>query len=54
MVGPLDVNGLWLATGLDEWGIQNGPAVGLVMSEMIWEGKARSADVESLDPKRWM
>jgi len=54
MVGPLDVGGLWLATGLDEWGVQNGPAVGLVMSEMILEGKATSADIESLDPKHWI
>ena len=54
MVGPMDVSGLWLATGLDEWGVQNGPAVGLVMSEMILEGKAKSANVEKLDPKHWL
>ncbi|KAI1325105.1 FAD dependent oxidoreductase [Xylariaceae sp. FL0255] len=54
MVGPLETQGLWLATGLDEWGIQNGPAAGLVMSEMIMDGKAKSADVAPLDPKRWM
>jgi glycine/D-amino acid oxidase-like deaminating enzyme len=55
MVGPMgDVSGLWLATGLDEWGVQNGPGVGLVMSEMIMEGKATSADVEPLNPTHWM
>ena len=54
MVGPLDVGGLWLATGLDEWGVQNGPGVGLVMSEMLLEGRASSADVGPLDPKLWM
>jgi len=58
MVGPVDednINGLWLATGLDEWGIQNGPGVGLVVSEMILEGgKATSADVEPLNPKHWL
>lgn len=56
MVGPLrDIGaGLWLTTGLDEWGIQNGPGVGLVMSEMILEGAAKNAAVESLDPKNWM
>lgn len=53
MVGSMGVKGLWLATGHDEWGIQNGPATGLVMSEMILEGKARSADCESLDPKNF-
>ena len=54
MIGPLDVKDLWPATGLDEWCIQNGPAVGLVMSKIILEGKAHIADVESLDPKHWM
>jgi glycine/D-amino acid oxidase-like deaminating enzyme len=54
MVGPVGVKGLWLATGHDEWGIQNGPATGLVMSEMILEGKARSADCSSLDPKHFL
>lgn len=52
IVGPLDIKGLWVATGLDEWGVSNGPAVGLIMSEMILEGKAQSADVESLDPRK--
>ena len=51
MVGPTGIEGLWLATGHDEWGIQNAPGTGLVMSEMIFEGVARSADCESLDPK---
>lgn len=54
MVGPTGIKGLWLATGHDEWGIQNGPATGLVMSEMIFEGRARSADCESLDPKHFL
>jgi glycine/D-amino acid oxidase-like deaminating enzyme len=54
IVGAVGVKGLWLATGHDEWGIQNGPATGLVMSEMILEGKARSADCESLDPKHFL
>lgn len=54
MVGPLNIRGLSLATGLDEWGVSNGPGVGLVMSEMIREGKAKSADVLSLDPKYWV
>ncbi|PGH04971.1 hypothetical protein AJ79_06928 [Helicocarpus griseus UAMH5409] len=54
-VGPVgDIQGLWLATGHDEWGIQNAPGTGLVMSEMIFEGRARSADCESLDPKHFL
>ena len=51
MVGSVGVQGLWLATGHDEWGIQNAPGTGLVMSEMIFEGEAKSADCSSLDPK---
>ena len=51
MVGPTGIEGLWLATGHDEWGIQNAPGTGLVMSEMIFEGEARSADCEGLDPE---
>ena len=54
MVGPVGVRGLWLATGHDEWGIQNAPGTGLVMSEMILEGKAHSADCTSLDPKHFL
>ncbi|KAI1269066.1 FAD dependent oxidoreductase [Xylariaceae sp. FL1019] len=54
IVGPMEARGLWLATGLDEWGVQNGPGVGLVMSEMIMVGEATSANVESLSPKHWI
>lgn len=54
MIGPTGIKGLWLATGHDEWGIQNGPGTGLVMSEMIFEGAAHSADCDSLDPKHFL
>ncbi|KAM7210151.1 FAD dependent oxidoreductase [Rhypophila decipiens] len=55
IVGPVPgFRGLWVATGLDEWGVQNGPGVGLLMSEMILDGEARSADVTALDPKYWI
>ena len=54
MVGPTGIEGLWLATGHDEWGIQNAPGTGLVMSEMIFEGAARSANCDSLDPKHFL
>lgn len=32
------------------WGITQGPGTGKVLSEMILEGKARSADVSKLAP----
>ncbi len=51
LVGRTDIKALWLAAGHDSWGIQNAPATGMVMSEMILEGEARSADVSSLDPR---
>ncbi len=54
IVGPTGIKGLWLATGHDEWGIQNAPGTGLVMSEMIFEGAAHSADCGSLDPKHFL
>ena len=54
MVGPTGIKGLWLATGHDEWGVQNAPGTGLVMSEMIFEGVAHSANCESLDPKHFL
>ncbi|KAF6228879.1 hypothetical protein HO133_006990 [Letharia lupina] len=54
MVGPTGIEGLWLATGHDEWGIQNGPGTGLVMSEMMFEGAAKSANCDSLDPKHFL
>ena len=54
MVGPTGIEGLWLATGHDEWGIQNAPGTGLVMSEMIFEGAAHSANCDSLNPKHFL
>ncbi|KAI4191397.1 MAG: hypothetical protein LQ348_003531 [Seirophora lacunosa] len=51
LVGPTGVESLWLASGHDSWGISNGPGTGKVMSEMILDGKASSADVSSLDPR---
>ena len=54
MVGPTGIEGLWLATGHDQWGIQNAPGTGLLMSEMIFEGAAHSANCDSLDPKHFL
>ncbi|KAG8861142.1 hypothetical protein FRB96_003092 [Tulasnella sp. 330] len=42
--------GLWIASGHQVWGIQNGPATGKVMAELILEGKATSADISALEP----
>ncbi|KAL9109053.1 MAG: hypothetical protein Q9227_006293 [Pyrenula ochraceoflavens] len=54
MVGPTGIEGLWIATGHDEWGMQNSAGTGLVISEMIVEGNAKSTDCEPLDPKHFL
>ncbi|KAG2498200.1 hypothetical protein HYH03_003953 [Edaphochlamys debaryana] len=55
LVGPVPgVAGALLGTGHSCWGILNGPGTGLVLAEMIAEGKASSCDVEGLAPARYM
>lgn len=53
IVGETAVKGLWVAAGHTCWGIQNAPATGKLMSEFIFEGAARSADVAELDPRQF-
>ncbi|WQF79816.1 Putative FAD dependent oxidoreductase, FAD/NAD(P)-binding domain superfamily [Colletotrichum destructivum] len=53
LIGATSVPGLWLAAGHTCWGIQNGPATGKLMSEYILDGKPSSADISSLDPRRF-
>ena len=52
LIGPTKTKGVWIATGHTCWGIQNGPATGKLMSEFIFDGKAKSASVSSLDPRK--
>lgn len=52
LIGPTGVKGLLLAAGHSCWGIQNGPATGKLISELIFDGKALSANIESLDPRK--
>lgn len=52
LIGETGVKGLLLAAGHTCWGIQNGPGTGKLMSEFVFEGKAVSAKVGSLDPRR--
>lgn len=53
LVGGTSVKGLVLGAGHTCWGIQNAPATGKCLSEFVWEGVVRSAEVGSLDPKRF-
>ncbi|TRX88402.1 hypothetical protein FHL15_010715 [Xylaria flabelliformis] len=50
LLGKLSVEGLILAAGHDQWGIQNSAATGKIISELVFDGKATSADISSLDP----
>jgi len=52
LVGPTNTKGVYIATGHTCWGIQNGPGTGKLVSEFVFDGKASSANVSSLDPRR--
>jgi glycine/D-amino acid oxidase-like deaminating enzyme len=53
LVGRAQTPGLWVASGHTCWGIQNGPATGCLMAEMLLDGAAKSADVDRLDPRKF-
>ncbi|GAA5833541.1 hypothetical protein JCM11251_003522 [Rhodosporidiobolus azoricus] len=42
--------GVYVASGHSCWGICNGPGTGLVMAELLLDGKVESADVSDLGP----
>ena len=52
LIGETGVKGLLMATGHTCWGIQNGPGTGKLISEFVFDGKARSANIGSLDPRK--
>lgn len=53
LIGKTSVKGLVLAAGHTCWGIQNGPATGKLVSEIVFDGEAKSAKIKGgkLDPK---
>ena len=53
LIGQTNVPGLFVASGHTCWGIQNGPATGKLISEFVWDGDAKSANVKSLDPRKF-
>ncbi|CEI69683.1 hypothetical protein FVEN_g11483 [Fusarium venenatum] len=53
LIGRTTVPGLFVAAGHTCWGIQNGPGTGKLMSEFVFDGVAKSADVEKLDPQKF-
>ncbi|KAF2280338.1 FAD dependent oxidoreductase [Westerdykella ornata] len=51
LVGRTSVKGLLIGAGHSCWGIQNAPGTGRCLSEVVWEGEVRSAEVGGLDPR---
>ena len=54
LIGQTGVKGMLMAAGHTCWGIQNGPASGKLISELVFDGKAKSANIASLDPRKEM
>ena len=50
LIGETNVDNLYLASGHSCWGINNAPATGLLMSELILDGEATSCDISALNP----
>ena len=53
LIGETSVKGLLMGAGHTCWGIQNGPATGKVLSELVWDGKVGSAQIGILDPRKF-
>ncbi|KAK0626726.1 FAD dependent oxidoreductase [Immersiella caudata] len=53
LIGQTSVPGIWIAAGHTCWGVQNGPATGYLMAELLFDGEAKSADIKQLDPKKF-
>ncbi|KUJ19765.1 FAD dependent oxidoreductase [Mollisia scopiformis] len=54
LIGETGTKGLFMATGHTCWGIQNSCATGKLISEFVFDGKAKSAKIDSLDPRRFL
>lgn len=51
LIGETGVKGLLMAAGHTCWGIQNGPGTGKLISEFVFDGGAKSANIKGLDPR---
>ena len=54
MIGATKVRGLLMGAGHTCWGIQNAPGTAKCLAELVWDGKVKSANLSSLDPKKYM
>ena len=50
LIGETNVENLFLCSGHSCWGINNAPGSGKIMSELLLDGRATSANISSLDP----
>ena len=50
-IGSTNIDHLYLASGHSCWGINNAPATGLLMAEILLDGEATSASVDGLEPE---
>jgi sarcosine oxidase subunit beta len=48
-----EVEGLILAVGFSGHGFQHGPAAGMAIAELIWNGKSETIDIAPLAPSRF-
>jgi glycine/D-amino acid oxidase-like deaminating enzyme len=46
------IEGVYVATGHNVWGILNAPATGEALADLIADGVARSIDLTPFDPMR--
>ncbi|CCF57565.1 hypothetical protein KAFR_0C05740 [Kazachstania africana CBS 2517] len=51
LIGETNMKNLYLASGHSCWGINNAPATGKLLSEIIFDGSAQSAKIDKLNPK---
>lgn len=54
LIGKTGYPGVFIAAGHTCWGIQNGPGTGKLISEFVFDGKAKSANVSGLAPQRYL
>jgi glycine/D-amino acid oxidase-like deaminating enzyme len=54
LIGKTNIDGLYLATGHTCWGIQNAPGTGKLISELVFDGEAKSASIGNLDPRKFL
>lgn len=53
LIGQTGTPRVYVASGHSCWGIQNGPATGKLMSELLLDGRATSADIGKFDPRKF-